>query len=158
MIHYIKLLSDIIIFCRFILISCEFSSENHDFSAYLNFRDFLDIINISTRHDEGAAIMFPAIIPLVLLYNKLITNTTSDSSQEIVELKFPYSFKVVLFVGMYLMVWAVTGIVRLFGWSITMDNIGSELVDNNIGIVFGSILILESINLHSYLGEYNEGT
>lgn len=105
-----------------------------------------------------AAIMFPAIIPLVLLYNKIITNTTSDSSQEIVELKFPYSFKVVLFVGMYLMVWAATGIVRLFGWSITMDNIGSELVDNNIGIVFGSILILESINLHSYLGEYNEGT
>lgn len=105
-----------------------------------------------------AAIMFPAIIPLVLLYNKLITNTTSDSSQEIVELKFPYSFKVVLFVGMYLMVWAATGIVRLFGWSITMDNIGSGLVDNNIGIVFGSILILESINLHSYLGEYNEGT
>ncbi|HEU4467547.1 MAG TPA: DUF2182 domain-containing protein [Nitrososphaeraceae archaeon] len=92
-----------------------------------------------------AAMMFPAIIPMVLLYNKLITNNQSDSSQEIVELKFPYSFKVVLFVGMYLVVWAVTGVVLLFGWSVPMNIIASVQANNNIGIVFGSILIISGI-------------
>ena len=83
-----------------------------------------------------AAMMFPGIIPMILLYNKLITNNQSDSSQEIVELKFPYSFKVVLFVGMYLVVWAVTGIVLLFGWPVPMNIIASVQANNNIGIVF----------------------
>ncbi len=92
-----------------------------------------------------AAMMFPGIIPMILLYNKLITNNQSDSSQEIVELKFPYSFKVVLFVGMYLVVWAVTGIVLLFGWSVPMNIIASVQANNNIGIVFGSILIISGI-------------
>lgn len=92
-----------------------------------------------------AAMMFPAIIPMVLLYNKLITNNQSDSSQEIVELKFPYSFKVVLFVGMYLVVWAVTGVVLLFGWSVPMNIIASVQANNNIRIVFGSILIISGI-------------
>ena len=92
-----------------------------------------------------AAMMFPGIIPMILLYNKLITNNQSDSSQEIVELKFPYSFKVVLFVGMYLVVWAVTGIVLLFGWSVPMNIIASVQANINIGIVFGSILIISGI-------------
>ena len=92
-----------------------------------------------------AAMMFPGIIPMILLYNKLITNNQSDSSQEIVELKFPYSFKVVLFVGMYLVVWAITGIVLLFGWSVPMNIIASVQANNNIGIVFGSILIISGI-------------
>lgn len=92
-----------------------------------------------------AAMMFPAIIPMVLLYNKLITNNLSDSSQEMFELKFPYSFKVVLFVGMYLVVWAVTGIVLLFGWSVPMNIIANVSANNNIGIIFGSILIISGI-------------
>jgi predicted metal-binding membrane protein len=92
-----------------------------------------------------AAMMFPAIVPMVLLYNKLITNNPSDSSQEVVELDFPYSFKVILFVGMYLVVWAVTGIVLLFGWSVPMNIIASVPANNNIGIVFGSILIISGI-------------
>lgn len=92
-----------------------------------------------------AAMMFPAIIPMVLLYNKLISNNQSDSSQEIVELKFPYSFKLILFVGMYLVVWAVTGIVLLLGWSVPMNIIVSMPANNNIGIIFGSILIISGI-------------
>jgi predicted metal-binding membrane protein len=92
-----------------------------------------------------AAMMFPAIIPMVLLYNKLITNNQSDSSQEIVKLKFPYSFKLILFVGMYLVVWAVTGIVLLLGWSVPMNIIVSMPANNNIGIIFGSILIISGI-------------
>ena len=92
-----------------------------------------------------AAMMFPAIIPMVLLYNKLISNNQSDSSQEIVELKFPYSFKLILFVGMYLVVWAVTGIVLLLGWSVPMYIIVSMPANNNIGIIIGSILIISGI-------------
>ena len=92
-----------------------------------------------------AAMMFPAIIPMVLLYNKLISNNQSDSSQEIVELKFPYSFKLILFVGMYLVVWAVTGIVILLGWSVPMNIIVSMPANNNIGIIIGSILIISGI-------------
>lgn len=93
-----------------------------------------------------AAMMFPAIVPMVLLYNKLITNNPSDSSQEIVELNFPYSFKVILFVGMYLVVWALTGIVLLFGWSVPMNIIATMPANNNnIGIIFGSILIISGI-------------
>ena len=92
-----------------------------------------------------AAMMFPAIIPMVLLCNKLISNNQSDSSQEIVELKFPYSFKLILFVGMYLVVWAVTGIVLLLGWSVPMNIIVSMPANNNIGIIFGSILIISGI-------------
>ncbi|HEX5573180.1 MAG TPA: DUF2182 domain-containing protein [Nitrososphaeraceae archaeon] len=100
---------------------------------------------IATWTAGMAAMMFPAIIPMVLLYNKLITNNQSDSSQEIVKLKFPYSFKLILFVGMYLVVWAVTGIVLLLGWSVPMNIIVSMPANNNIGIIFGSILIISGI-------------
>jgi predicted metal-binding membrane protein len=100
---------------------------------------------IATWTAGMAAMMFPAIIPMVLLYNKLITNNQSDSSQEIVELKFPYSFKLILFVGTYLVVWAVTGIVLLLGWSVPMNIIVSMPANNNIGIIFGSILIISGI-------------
>lgn len=92
-----------------------------------------------------AAMMFPAIVPMVLLYNKLITDNPSDSSQEIVELNFPYSLKVILFVGMYLVVWAVTGIVLLFGWSVPMNIIAGVAANNNIEVIFGSILIVSGI-------------
>ena len=89
-----------------------------------------------------AAMMFPAIVPMVLLYNKIITNKQSDSSAEIIQLKFPYSFKVILFVGMYLVIWTITGLVLLLGWSVPMNIMVSVPANNNIGIIFGSILII----------------
>jgi predicted metal-binding membrane protein len=92
-----------------------------------------------------AAMMFPAIVPMVLLYNKIITNKQSDSSPEIIQLKFPYSFKVILFVGMYLVIWTITGLVLLLGWSVPMSIIVSVPANNNIGIIFGSILIISGI-------------
>lgn len=92
-----------------------------------------------------AAMMFPAIVPMVLLYNKIITNKQSDSSPEIIQLKFPYSLKVILFVGMYLVIWAITGLVLLLGWSVPMSIIVSVPANNNIGIIFGSILIISGI-------------
>jgi predicted metal-binding membrane protein len=92
-----------------------------------------------------AAMMFPAIIPIVLLYNKLITKNQIYSSQEIIEIKFPYIFKVILFVGMYLVIWAITGLVLLLGWSVSMNIIVSVSANNIIGIIFGSILIISGI-------------
>jgi len=53
-----------------------------------------------------AAMMFPAIVPMVLLYNKLSTNEQSISSVETPEVKFP-TLKVILFVGVYLAIWAL---------------------------------------------------
>lgn len=54
-----------------------------------------------------AAMMFPAIVPMVLLYNKLTINEQSISSVETLEAKFP-TLKVIPFVGMYLAIWALS--------------------------------------------------
>jgi len=53
-----------------------------------------------------AAMMFPAIVPMVLLYNKLSTNEQSISSVETLGAKFP-TLKVILFVGIYLAILAL---------------------------------------------------
>ena len=53
-----------------------------------------------------AAMMFPAIVPMILLYNKLSTNEQSISSVETLELKFQ-TLKVIFFVGIYLAIWAL---------------------------------------------------
>ena len=104
------------------------------------------------------AMMFPAITPMVLLYNRLIkrSNSSSDggdddtvgkgmaSSQYSVFVErgdddadktikkpkrsslsslsfFTSSVNIILFVGSYLLVWAVTGIVLLLIWSIPVN-------------------------------------
>lgn len=99
-----------------------------------------------------AAMMFPAITPMVLLYNTLVTNKEnrggsssirSNSSVTVQqgeeESKPPVlpsrpspsssssslsvrSLRVGLFVGCYLLVWALTGIALLLGWSAIMNS------------------------------------
>jgi predicted metal-binding membrane protein len=91
-----------------------------------------------------ASMMFPAILPMVLLYNKLIMNKQTDSSTIITERKVSISFKIILFVGIYLVIWALAGIGLLFSWSISMNTvIGFE--NKYLGIIFGSILIVSGI-------------
>ena len=104
-----------------------------------------------------AAMMFPAITPMVLLYNRLIkrSNSSSDgdddsvskgltSSQSSIFVEhgdddvdkiakrakrsslsslsiFASSVNIIFFVGSYLLVWAVTGIVLLLIWSIPVN-------------------------------------
>ena len=88
-----------------------------------------------------AAMMFPAIIPMVLLYNRLIRangdsrdNTKDDISHALVveydestsrNLPSPifHSFLNIIFVGSYLAIWAITGIALLLAWSILMNNL-----------------------------------
>ncbi len=86
-----------------------------------------------------AAMMFPAIIPMVLMYKRLVTKDKDiDKSKSFLKLKdnenstdhnygkkltgfyFP-SLRIILFVLSYLFVWAVTGIALLVGWSLLID-------------------------------------
>ena len=93
-----------------------------------------------------AAMMFPAIVPMVLLYSKLLTNKQSDSDSSTETLQPRLStFKVGLFVGMYLAIWSITGLALLLAWSIPMNSIVMLQDAKSLGIIFGSILIVSGI-------------
>jgi predicted metal-binding membrane protein len=66
-----------------------------------------------------AAMMFPAISPVVLLYNRLIKN--NDTALVVEARGAPYPLKMVLFVGCYLAVWALAGLVLLLAWSLPLS-------------------------------------
>jgi predicted metal-binding membrane protein len=103
-----------------------------------------------------AAMMFPAITPMVLMYNRLVTNKKNYrgnySSVTVQEEKegqatsssssFP-SLRVILFVGSYLLVWALTGIALLLGWSAVMNS--TIMTTGNTTLIqylYGSLLII----------------
>jgi predicted metal-binding membrane protein len=107
-----------------------------------------------------AAMMFPAITPMVLMYNRFVTNRKNNkvnySSVTIQEEKegkatssstsFP-SLRTILFVGSYLLVWALTGIALLLGWSAVMNN-SIMITGNNtvlIQYIYGSLLIIAGV-------------
>jgi predicted metal-binding membrane protein len=93
-----------------------------------------------------AAMMFPAIVPMVLLYSKLLTNKQSDSDSSTETLQPRLStFKVGLFVGMYLAIWSITGLALLLALSIPMNSIVMFQDAKSLGIIFGSILIVSGI-------------
>lgn len=107
-----------------------------------------------------AAMMFPAITPMVLIYNRLVTNgknnkdnytgsitvqeekegkTTSSSSSSF---SFP-SLRIILFVGSYLLVWASTGIALLLGWSAVMNSTIMTTANTVLmQYLYGSLLII----------------
>ena len=105
-----------------------------------------------------AAMMFPAITPMVLIYNRLVTNgknnkdnyTGSITVQEEKEGKttssssfsFP-SLRIILFVGSYLLVWALTGIALLLGWSAVMNSTIMTTANTVLmQYLYGSLLII----------------
>src|ERR671930_290093 len=110
-----------------------------------------------------AAMMFPAISPTVLLYNRIIKNVNSSKSKEaevstlIVkggEKKSwssslipasSYSLKIILFVGCYLVVWSLTGLILLLAWSAPMNVILAKIGPVQLGIIFGTILIVSGL-------------
>ncbi len=135
-----------------------------------------------------AAMMFPAITPMVLLYNRLIkrSNSSSDddtvgkgmaSSQYSIFVErgdddagkttkkpkrsslsslsfFTNSVNIIFFVGSYLLVWAVTGIVLLLIWSIPVNyffmhfEIGQQ---QQLQIVYGIVLVIAGLYQFSSL-------
>jgi Predicted metal-binding integral membrane protein (DUF2182) len=74
-----------------------------------------------------AAMMFPAIVPMVLLYNRLIVGDNNSNnyrfeiSKQTNKRQFPliflsinYSIKTIVFVASYLLVWSLTGILLCY--------------------------------------------
>jgi predicted metal-binding membrane protein len=103
------------------------------------------------------AMMFPAITPMVLLYGKFITNEENQGSQGSASIavyeegksRSPsiHSLKVVLFIGSYLFVWAVTGVGLLLGWSVIMNNTIMTAADNPqlLSGIYGALLIVAGV-------------
>jgi predicted metal-binding membrane protein len=92
-----------------------------------------------------AAMMFPAIVPMVLLYNKLIANKQSGSSTVIAERQKTRTLKIILFITMYLVIWALTGLGLVLGWSLPMNGLIKMLESGQVGLLFGSILIVSGV-------------
>lgn len=135
-----------------------------------------------------AAMMFPAITPMVLLYNRLIKRSNSSdidsddtvgkgmaSSQYSISVErgdddagktttkkpkrsslssllfFNSSVNIIFFVGSYLLVWAVTGIVLLLIWSIPVNyffmhsEIGQQQQQHQLQIVYGIVLVISGL-------------
>jgi len=86
-----------------------------------------------------AAMMFPAITPMMFLYNRLTNSGGGDQAQASVHPV--YAFKTLIFVGCYLAVWSVAGIVLLLGWSAIMDT-AMVAFGQSLPYVYGAILLI----------------
>ena len=100
-----------------------------------------------------AAMMLPAISPMVLLYNRLAASSSGglqNSSNTVFAQDDKHSTtfypaKTLLFVASYLIVWASTGIGLLIGWSLIANSISAATVSQtnpSLSIAYGSILII----------------
>jgi predicted metal-binding membrane protein len=93
-----------------------------------------------------AAMMLPAISPMVLLYNKLTVGNAGSNAQALPQQqeKRPlFSPRTILFVASYLLVWALAGVALLLGWSIVMNNTVVTIGANaQLGVIYGAILII----------------
>lgn len=100
-----------------------------------------------------AAMMFPAISPMVLLYNRLLASgndgrqngATTVFAREDKHTAAFYPAKTILFVASYLIVWALTGIGLLIGWSLFAKSIAPVTVsqaNQSLNIIYGFILII----------------
>jgi predicted metal-binding membrane protein len=86
-----------------------------------------------------AAMMFPAISPIVLLYNRLVKNGQCGATL-MVEDRGRYSSRMVLFVGCYLAVWALTGLALLLGWSLLLN--GAVVASGSSNAIYGGIMVI----------------
>ncbi|HSA75516.1 MAG TPA: DUF2182 domain-containing protein [Candidatus Nitrosocosmicus sp.] len=125
-----------------------------------------------------AAMMFPAIIPMVLLYNRLSNSKTDDNNNNVLlNSKFNHNVdkferkdigqrqklssyfififnrvtKTSGFVGTYLLVWSLTGMMLLLFWSILMNSLFVGYDAKDFAIVSGILLIISGIYQFSSL-------
>jgi predicted metal-binding membrane protein len=115
------------------------------------------------------AMMFPAIVPMVILYNRLIVgnnhnnhNNNIDVSKQkndnkqrqflplIFSSSVNYSIKTIVFVVSYLLIWSLTGILLLLSWSILMNNLFITYRIIDLDIVYGVLLIISGVYQFSY--------
>ena len=110
-----------------------------------------------------AAMMFPAIVPMVLLYNQLIVKDNNsdyniDNSKQTNKRQFlsifssiNYSIKTIVFIASYLLVWSITGILFLLSWSILMNNLFMGYGVRDLDIVYGFLLVISGLYQFSSL-------
>lgn len=133
-----------------------------------------------------AAMMFPAITPMVLLYNRLIKNNdgnrgntpskginqsqtsifverdnddNNDNTSKIENRttlssllsNLANSANTTIFIGSYLLVWAITGIVLLLAWSIPVNYFFMHFKTSQLQIVYGIVLIVSGVYQFSSL-------
>jgi predicted metal-binding membrane protein len=111
-----------------------------------------------------AAMMFPAIVPMVLLYNRLIVgdnksnNYRFEISKQTNKRQFPliflsinYSIKTIVFVASYLLVWSLTGILLLLSCSILMNNLFITYEIRDLDFVYGLLLVISGLYQFSSL-------
>jgi predicted metal-binding membrane protein len=90
-----------------------------------------------------AAMMFPAISPMVLLYNRLSKSGGGSQSVVVEETgNTVLGVKMILFIGSYLAVWSLTGIALLLAWSVSAAALAGVLNGALFGVFLGSILIV----------------
>jgi len=142
------------------------SKDQPDMMKAMMTLDPISILLFTASWTVGmAAMMFPAISPMVLLYNRLIKNGDYDngdsnykekdkvSSAFVIEKRekntskhsffINYSFKILLFVNAYLLIWILTGIALLLVWSVIMNTlITSGFRTNQLDVIYGVLLII----------------
>ncbi|MGH9980297.1 MAG: DUF2182 domain-containing protein [Nitrososphaeraceae archaeon] len=111
-----------------------------------------------------AAMMFPSIVPMVLLYNRLIVGDNNSNnyhfeiSKQTNKRQFPliflsnnYSIKTIVFVASYLLVWSLTGILLLLSCSILMNNLSLTYGIRDLDFVYGLLLVISGLYQFSSL-------
>lgn len=111
-----------------------------------------------------AAMMFPSIVPMVLLYNRLIVGDNNSNNYHFVISKqtnkrqFPliflsinYSIKTIVFVASYLLVWSLTGILLLLSCSILMNNLSITYGIRDLDFIYGLLLVISGLYQFSSL-------
>ena len=93
-----------------------------------------------------AAMMFPAISPMVLLYNRLSKGGGKSQSVVVEETgNTILGVRMILFIGSYLAVWSLTGIALLLAWSLSAAVLAGMLNTALFGVFLGSILVAAGV-------------
>jgi predicted metal-binding membrane protein len=142
------------------------SKDQPDMNAIMTFNPTEVLIFTASWTVGMIAMMFPAISPMVLLYNRLVKHDGNNVRGNLYGQKenFPsssfildenennvgkrsffihYSFKMILFVVCYLIVWTLTGIMLLFTSSVIMNIfIVKESDIKQLDVIYGILLII----------------
>ncbi len=149
-----------------------FSIEQPDMmEAMMTLNPMAVTIFVSSWTIGMAAMMFPAIVPMVLLYNRMISNSHNETNDAYgansmfggrrhnvskseqkkngwFSLVFHSSImpiKTSAFVGTYLLVWALTGALLLVFWSVLMNGAFASYSSRDFAIASGVMLVIAGI-------------